>query len=353
MVTHRFTRQHLNEDLLNQMIGHSVHLQRYQIYRTAKVIRIFNLQVLPAVIGWVINVLSSRHRLQEPLRPEEQKAMPEIMGYLIGELTAISSELAEHEASYISRLMSSSMKTIRGVKVQLPVMELMNFMVESKPLDGIPLSQWVAKASDLCRTEISRQINLGLVNGESVPDIVRRIKGTADAAFGDGTAAKIRRSITAVVRTSINHATTTARELTYKANSDIVKAVQIVATLDHRTCEVCGARDGQVYEIDEGPRPPYHYNCRCTTAPVVKSWQELGLDAKEVPETTRASMNGQVPSKVTFPKWLSTQSPQVQDDILGPEKAKLFRTGKVTVDRFVDDYGRSMTLEQIKRREGL
>jgi hypothetical protein len=33
---------------------------------------------------------------------------------------------------------------------------------------------------------------------------------------------------------------------------------------------------------------------------VLKTWRELGIDADEVPQTTRASMDGQVPAKQTF-----------------------------------------------------
>jgi len=36
-----------------------------------------------------------------------------------------------------------------------------------------------------------------------------------------------------------------------------------LATLDHRTCLVCGALDGKVFKVGEGAIPPLHVGCRC------------------------------------------------------------------------------------------
>jgi len=141
--------------------------------------------------------------------------------------------------------------------------------------------------------------------------------------------------------------------MTFEANSDIVKGVQVVATLDTRTCETCMAEDGKVYNVGEGVRSPLHPGCRCTITPILKSWQELGIPAKDIDAGTRASMDGQVPASMTYGEWLEGQPRDVQDEALGPTRAEMFRSGEVTIDRFTDDKGRPMTLEQIRRREGL
>jgi len=84
---------------------------------------------------------------------------------------------------------------------------------------------------------------------------------------------------------------------------------------------------------------------------VVKSLRELGIkaDTKDV-KTTRASMNGQVSSELNYDRWLRKQPKQFQEDVLGREKAKLFRAG-LKMDRFVDDGGREFTLKEIEQRE--
>jgi hypothetical protein len=50
-------------------------------------------------------------------------------------------------------------------------------------------------------------------------------------------------------------------------------------------------------------------------------------------------MTGQVPARTTYSQWLRRQPRSVGN--------------KVTVDRFVDDKRRVLTLEELRRREGL
>lgn len=43
--------------------------------------------------------------------------------------------------------------------------------------------------------------------------------------------------------------------------------VVISATLDQRTCLICGVLDGKVYKADEVHLPPFHTECRCQCLP--------------------------------------------------------------------------------------
>jgi hypothetical protein len=49
----------------------------------------------------------------------------------------------------------------------------------------------------------------------------------------------------------------------------------------------------------------------------------------------------------TYAQWLKRQPAPTQDDILGPARGKLFRSGKLTVDRFVDMKGKTLTLAEL------
>jgi hypothetical protein len=122
--------------------------------------------------------------------------------------------------------------------------------------------------------------------------------------------------------------------------------------LDNRTTEICIGYDGKVYPINEGPRPPFHWQCRTQAVPVLKSWKQLGINLKEAPEGTRSSMNGQEAAKITYPEWLKKQPIEFQDEVLGPTRAKLWRSGKVKIDRFTQD-GKLLTLDQLRKKEGL
>jgi len=62
-------------------------------------------------------------------------------------------------------------------------------------------------------------------------------------------------------------------------------------------------------------------------------------------------MDGQVPESQTYAEWLGNCNNKVQDEILGPGKAQLFRRGVVPMDRFIDARNKPLTLTQLERLE--
>ena len=121
--------------------------------------------------------------------------------------------------------------------------------------------------------------------------------------------------------------------------------------MDSRTTDVCISLDSKVFPVDEGERPPMHFQCRSTTVPILKSWKELGINLKEAPPGTRASMDGQVPDTLTYSKWIKGQSVSVQNEVLGKGKAQIFRRGKLPITRFVDARNKPLTLKQLTSLE--
>lgn len=182
--------------------------------------------------------------------------------------------------------------------------------------------------------------------------MVQRVRGTRANKFTDGILYTTRRKAEAIVRTSINNVSNAARQETFAQNNDIIKGIKWVATLDTRTCPECGGLDGKVFKPGTAHRqPPAHINCRCTMTPVLKSYRELGLDVADAPVGARASMNGAVPSDVTYNKWLRRQPKEVQDQILGPSRAALFRGNKIKISEFTNNNGKLLTLPQLKALE--
>jgi SPP1 gp7 family putative phage head morphogenesis protein len=225
--------------------------------------------------------------------------------------------------------------------------------IVQQPMQGLTLTRWFSNWSRTTSLAVRRQLQVGIAAGESVDQLARRIGGTRRLGFRDGILQTSRRQAQAIARTGANHVSTQARELVYAENADLVKAVQIVATLDGRTTLICQGLDGEVFPVLEGPRPPFHVQCRTTTTPVLRSLQELGLDPQDFPASTRASMNGQVPEAQNFAQWLRRQPVSVQNEALGPTRARLFRGNRVTIDRFTDPQHMPLTLEQLRVTEGL
>ena len=63
----------------------------------------------------------------------------------------------------------------------------------------------------------------------------------------------------------------------------------------------------------------------------------------------RRKLIGQVPGKTTFSAWLKKQPRDFQDEYLGPKRAKLFRSGEVTLDKFTLKSGDVIPLETLSK----
>ncbi len=156
-----------------------------------------------------------------------------------------------------------------------------------------------------------------------------------------------RQQAEAVIRTATNHIGATARDEVYRANADILEGERFMATLDSHTTITCASLDRTLHPLGQGPRPPLHYRCRSVRTPIVKEEYRLGGLGE------RASMDGPVDNQLTYGGFLRRQSKEFQDDVLGPRRAALFRSGKVKINQFTDDAGRVLTLDELAAREGL
>jgi SPP1 gp7 family putative phage head morphogenesis protein len=85
-----------------------------------------------------------------------------------------------------------------------------------------------------------------------------------------------------------------------------VQNVEIIETLDSHTCEICGGFDGTVIPISQYEPgvtvPPFHPNCRGTTAPAI--------DEKYAGERAARNDDGEqiyyVPANMKYPDWKAT-----------------------------------------------
>lgn len=86
---------------------------------------------------------------------------------------------------------------------------------------------------------------------------------------------------------------------------DSVPKYEILATLDSKTCNVCGDLDNKVYEVGKEVTgvnmPPFHPLCRCTTVPHYDDTPTEGLTrAARDPETGKTY---EVPADMTWKEW--------------------------------------------------
>lgn len=221
-----------------------------------------------------------------------------------------------------------------------------------KTFDGLTVSELIGEQQKKVVDRFARTIKQTYIEGAGSAEAARRVLGTVTDNLRSPEARAWRNSVRALTRTGIQNLATAARDKVYSDNEDLIKGIEWVSTLDGRTSPVCQARDGQVYPVDEGPRPPAHWNCRSTTVPVVKSWRELGVDIDEAPEGTRASMDGQVAAGKSYEDWLRGLPEARQREILGATKYELFKGG-TPLTKFVSDDAVPLTVAQIRERFGM
>jgi SPP1 gp7 family putative phage head morphogenesis protein len=203
-------------------------------------------------------------------------------------------------------------------------------VIREQPIRGKLLNAWFKEESENTVRRVEQQVRLGLAQNETIDQLIRRIRGRSNGrgGFRGGVMATNSRNAETIVRTATNHVSNAAHLETYKQNADVLTKVRYTATLDSRTSDICISLDGREWDIDADDiaTPPLHPNCRSVLTPVV-DWKGLGLTPPE--EGTRASADGQVPSSTTYEQWLRGQPRAVQDKVLGPGKAQLWRDGKI------------------------
>lgn len=237
-------------------------------------------------------------------------------------------------------------------------------LVSGTLIEGATLGQWWGKQSRDLRESFMREIRTAMQNGESLTQAtVRIVGGTVDGVTVPGIMKTTKRKASALAATAMNAVSNDAALRTFQENNDVIKAVTQVSTLDNKTSDICIAYSGQTWNVETlqpippsklrfNSGPPRHFNCRSRLRPVTKSFKELGIDTKEIPPGTRASMDGQVPADITFDEFLVKKSETFQNKLLGRKRAELWRKNAITLTQLVDFRGFPMTLEQLENQIG-
>lgn len=193
--------------------------------------------------------------------------------------------------------------------------------------------------------QIAQVITDGVTLGDTTATISRKV--------GELVNTLQRRQLDALVRTVANNVSSVARGLVYEANSDIIDGYIWIATLDSRTTFICASRDQKVFHPPNDPMPPAHWNCRSTTIPKIKDEYDIGKKLQGKRPAVGADGAEQVSSRVSYGGWLKKQPTEFVDEALGVERSRLFRSGKMTIDKFVDPTGRVYTLTELDRMNGI
>lgn len=289
----------------------------------------------------------TRAELQN-LLVDVKEAQLEVMTRVIDDLVPDLVAVAKYEGTFEERTLREQTKAkIATLKADAAYKAALRDPVSATG-DKLPelLTNWSTSETEA----VSKLLSRGYTNGWTNQEMVQAIQGTKKLGYTDGILARMDSTVSTVVRTSVQHVASAAREAVWANNSDVVEEYTIVATLDGNTTAICRSLDGNTYKLGEGPTPPFHWGCRTTTAAVVKS--EFDFLNKGA---TRSSENGYVDASQTYYGWLADQPAAFQDSTLGPVRGQLFRDGGLTSEEFARlNLGRNfhpMTLEEMQKLE--
>ena len=212
-----------------------------------------------------------------------------------------------------------------------------------EPTKSYTVNEALQEYSSRKSRQIIQTVRDGVTLGQTSQEITKNIK--------DLTKTQQRQAAT-LARTIANYVSIQAREVVMRENSDITDSYKWIATLDSRTSLICASRDQQIFkESNDSPKPPAHFNCRSTIAPILKDEFDLGLDIDSRRPAVSDTGVKQVSSSTPYEAWLRRQSRAFQTEVLGVTRAKLFREGRISIGRFVDAQGATLTLDQLRKLE--
>lgn len=153
----------------------------------------------------------------------------------------------------------------------------------------------------------------GMAMGGRAGAIVQRVLSLLEGEFNGGLARALN-----IARTEILDAYRAAGMLAQHANAAVFSGWQWISRLSVTTCPSCWSKHGNIYPITE-PGPWDHQSGRCTRAPVLRSWRELGFNIPEPPSAVRDA-------QATF--WALPRADQLQ--IMGLRRLDLLERGDIS-----------------------
>lgn len=335
-----------------------VHLERVKSHEQKEFLSFFEQMRVEVLTLLSKDVTTFRRRKLE----NELRRLNEVIRNIHAEYKDVWLSQIKDLSKSDTRFQHEALGIVADFDFQFPAPAQVNAAVLSTPLSvhgvygGAILSDFFDDVAEKDMRRVERTIRLGYGRGDTTRDITNAVLGVASNSFKDGALEKFKDSASLVVRTSLQHASQISRQTLYNKNTDLIKGVEIHATLDDRTSTICESLDGQVYPLDEGPRPPFHVACRTTTVPVFDE------RFKFIQEGATRSARGddgvvKVDAKQTYYSWLKTQSKDFQESAIGVKWSNLLRNGGLSANKFAElrlnKRFQPLTLEEAKLLEPL
>lgn len=345
------------EELIDIATRHQVYLERLktgEANKADKFLKNLNTKITNRLAGSNLTEFS-RDRLNQLLFSVKSD-LNILADEFASEVSAQAIDIADYESGFERKSLAQIVQT----DFNIPTAAALEFAVFNNPLtmvgadNGKLLQPFIKDMSKKTLDRVAGAISAGYYEGQTTNQILQNIRGTRAQKYTNGILYQVNSTAKTITRTALQHAAIQAREQVWQDNTDIIKGVQWVSTLDSRTSVQCRSLDGTIYPVDKGPRPPIHPNCRSTMAPI------LDRRFKSLEEGATRSARGEsgvssVPADQTYYGWLKKQPASFQNNAIGKTKGALLRRGGLSSEKFAElQLGKNfkpMTLQQMKELE--
>lgn len=162
------------------------------------------------------------------------------------------------------------------------------------PFNGAAFSERLWKQKDHLQAQLMEAVTTMLIQGRHpstlTKDFAKKMQSKKFDAYR-------------LLHTESSFLMSEATHAGYK--EDGVEKYEILATLDSKTCNVCGELDNKVYEVGKEVTgvnmPPFHPLCRCTTVPHYDDTPTEGLT--RVARDSETGKNYEVPTDMSWKEW--------------------------------------------------
>ena len=332
----------INDDILSRELKHRALLSLYEKKLDNDLTKVMSSHKKRLVNSALKNGNKSVNALNRALTIETRKTYRKIYRNGIIELKALANTSSKFHNNTLKESLGKvyRSKVYTGLKVNDLIINSAG--TYSEQIASISLSQ---------QRRIKNVVKTGMAANLAVNKIAKNVGDSIDLPSAQ---------LKTLSRTAITETSSDISNATYKLNEDVLDGYQYVATLDSRTSLICGRLDGKVFRLDdkEGVRPPQHFNCRSTTVPIVKSYEDISnTDSSRISKrrlkrlsgSKRASFNGQVASETNFEQFLSLQDDNFKLAILGNKRSvEIFNTGKLKFTQFSTKTGQLVSVGRLE-----
>lgn len=149
-------------------------------------------------------------------------------------------ELAANEAKWAKKVAKVTSAPKDGAKLHDVTDATLDKVVKFGLADGKTVTEYFDQLADDEAVRLESTIRQGVESGWSIDQMTRNIAGTAENDYTDGPLEVGRKAARLMARTLTNAIANNAKDAFYQENADIIPQVEILATLDGRTCVAKG-----------------------------------------------------------------------------------------------------------------